>query len=79
MDDKGPSVAGNRKVRGKRRADDKFGELKRQRRKLKFSYTELTETFKRIYLDTRGQISYRTPTKREPTDWELDGHETNEC
>lgn len=31
------------------------------------SYTELTETLERIYLDTRGQILCRMPIRREPT------------
>lgn len=52
-------------------------------------YTESNETSKRIYPDTRGQISYRKPAREEPTDherlWkyclfhELDDHNTNDC
>jgi len=52
------------------------------------SYTGLTETPERVYLDTRGQIPYRKPMRREPTDderkserycvfHELNGHDTN--
>lgn len=90
-DDKGPSKAEYEKDKGRRKADDEFGGPKQQRMKSKFSsYTELTETPKRIFLDNGGRFFIETEAKREHMAWEkkfekfcifleLDGHETIEC
>lgn len=71
--------------------DDGFEGSKWQRREPKFfSYTDLNETPKRIYRDTRGQILYQKPARKEPTDrertsekycmlHELEGYNTNDC
>ena len=77
--------------KGKRKTNGNGGTSKKPRRESKFSsYTDLTETLERIYLDTRGRLQYRRPAKREPSEYErtsgkhclfheLDGHNTNDC
>jgi len=87
----GPSGGGSNTDKGKRKAIDSPDGVKQQRRGPRFaSYTGLTETPARIYLDTRGHIPYQRPTRREPTDrerkserycifHELNGHDTNSC
>ena len=53
-------------------------------------YTDLAASLERIYTETRGQLPYRKPPRRDPTGrerrtgkyclfHELDGHTTDEC
>ena len=64
----GPS---KNKGKGKRKAENSADDSRRQPRELRFtSFSELNETLEQIYQDTRGEIPYRVPTRRDPTDKE---------
>lgn len=79
--------------KGKRKQDDRHdGPNKRKKfREPRFrQYTDLTAGLERIYTETRGQLPYRKPPIRDPTErerrtgkyclfHELDGHTTDEC
>ena len=79
--------------KGKHKQDDGYdGSDKRRRgREPKFTtYTDLIDNLERIYLDTRGQLPYQKPPRRDPTErerrsgkyylfHELEGHSTDEC
>ena len=91
LKDKKPLEKDSDKDKGKRRIEDYDDRSKRQRREPRFTtYTELTESLERIYQDTKEQIPYRRPMRRDPTSserksdnfcvfHELNGHNTNDC
>ena len=79
--------------KGKRKLDDEPVEANKQRRSRasKFNtYTDLTHSLEQIYAQTRGQIRYEAPSKRDGSVrerstgkyciyHEQDGHTTDEC
>ena len=91
LNDKKPLEKDSGKDKGKRKAEDYNDKSKRQRREPQFTtYTELNESLERIYQDTKEQVPYRRPMRRDPTSderrsdkffvfHELNGHNTNDC
>ena len=89
--DEKPLKKDSDKDRGKRKIENDRDRSKRQRREPRFTtYTELNESLERIYQDTKEQIPYRRPMRRDPTSderksdkfcvfHELNGHNTNDC
>ena len=91
LKDKKPLENDSGKDKGKRKAEDNGDRSKRLRREPRFTtYSELNESLERIYQDTREQVPYRRPIRRDPTVderksdryclfHELNGHNTNDC
>ena len=86
-----PPGKGAETSKGKRKAEDNDDRSKWLRREPRFTtYSELNESLERIYQDTKGQVPYRRPMRRDPTSderksdkfcvfHELNGHNTNDC